>query len=63
MKRLNPEYKSEKIPTEEENNGILRKIVGKSFISEVYEKPNQSIIILFIDSKDESSYAEAKSVL
>jgi hypothetical protein len=44
------------VPSEAENNGVLRKIVGSSFISEVYEKPDQSIVILFIDSKDEASY-------
>lgn len=37
MKRVDAEYKSEKIPTEEEQaNQTLRKIVGKSFISEIY---------------------------
>jgi hypothetical protein len=36
MKRMEPEYKSEQIVPEEENNKILRKIVGNSFISEIY---------------------------
>ena len=52
MKRLDPQYLSEKVPSEEENKGPLRKIVGSTFIKEIYEKPDQSIIVLFIDSKD-----------
>jgi hypothetical protein len=52
MKKLEPEYKSEKIVPEEENKGVLRKIVGNSFISEIYEKPNESFAVLFVDSKD-----------
>lgn len=52
MKRLDPQYLSEKAPSEEENKGPLRKIVGSTFIKEIYEKPDQSIIVLFIDSKD-----------
>jgi hypothetical protein len=38
----------------------LRKIVGKSFISEIYERPDESVAVLFIDSKDESSYRDIK---
>lgn len=63
-KRIDPEYKSEPIPSEEEQNAlVLRKIVGKSFISEVYEKPDQSILILFIDSKEKDSYSHTKQLL
>lgn len=37
MKRIDPEYKSEPVPTEEEQQTkVLRKIVGNSFISEIY---------------------------
>ncbi len=61
MKKIDSEYKSEKIPTEEEQqSNVLRKIVGKSFISEVYEKPHSSVIVLFVDSKDPDSYKDIK---
>ena len=63
MKRLEPEYKSQNIPSEKENKGILKKIVGKTFINQVYEQPDRSIIILFIDSKDEESYRKEKKVV
>lgn len=61
MKRIDSQFISEKIPSEEEHKeNILRKIVGKSFISEIYEKPNQSIAVLFIDSKEPESYKDIK---
>lgn len=61
MKKIDAEYKSEKILTEEEQSKqILRKITGKSFIEEVYEKPHTSVIVLFIDSKDPESYKDIK---
>jgi hypothetical protein len=63
MKKIDPQYKTEKTPSEAENRGVLRKIVGSNFISEVYEKQGQSTIVLFIDSKDESSYKDVKSTL
>ena len=63
MKRLDPQYKTEKVPSEEENKGILRKIVGSTFIQEVYERQGLSTVVLFIDSKDEDSYKKVKITL
>ena len=61
MKRVDPEYESEQVPTEEEQQkNVLRKIVGNSFISEIYEKPDQSVLVLFIDSKETETYKEIK---
>jgi hypothetical protein len=37
--------------------------VGKTFISEIYEKQGLSSIVLFVDSKDEDSYREVKKTL
>ena len=63
MRKIEPQYKSEQVPTEEENKGVLRKIVGSTFINEIYEKKGQSTIVLFIDSKDKSSYRDVKATV
>ena len=41
----------------------MRKIVGSTFINEIYEKKGQSTIVLFIDSKDKSSYREVEATV
>jgi len=41
----------------------LRKIVGSTFISEIYEKQGQSTIVLFVDSKDEDSYRDIQATV
>ena len=37
--------------------------MGSTFISEVYERQGQSVVVLFVDSKDEDSYKEVKKVV
>ena len=55
MKKLEPFYRSEKTPTQEEASRRVVKVVGKTFEEFVY-KSKESVLMLFIDGKEPESY-------
>ena len=57
MRRVDATYKSEPLP-ENSDETKIRKMVGKNFIEEVFEQQDKSVMVLFIDSKDEQSHQE-----
>ena len=60
MKKINPKFNSEEIPNNE--NKKIIKIVGKTFLNEIFEKPDKSVMVLFIDSKQEMDPEIMKSL-